>query len=72
MVRANTAFPNHGKAVYGIRNLLRYGIARKASVWNQADKDTRKSVMPCRASFVGLDKKKTSEQSSDVFFFGDP
>ena len=26
---------NHGKAVYGIRNLLRYGIDCKAIVWNQ-------------------------------------
>ena len=27
---------NHGKAVYGIRNLLRHGIDCKAIVWNQA------------------------------------
>ena len=26
--------PNHGEAVYEIRNLLRYGIDCKASVWN--------------------------------------
>ena len=27
---------NHGRAVHGIRNLLRYGIDCKAIVWNQA------------------------------------
>ena len=27
---------NHGGAVHGIRNLLRYGIDCKAIVWNQA------------------------------------
>ena len=28
---------NHGGAVHGIRNLLRYGIDCKAIVWNQAE-----------------------------------
>ena len=29
-----TLAPNHAKGVYGIRNLLRYGIDCEAIVWN--------------------------------------
>ena len=36
---------NHAKGVYGIRNLLRYGIDCKAIVWNQAAENAP-SVMP--------------------------
>ena len=32
----NPCASNHGRAVHGIRNLLRYGIDCKAIVWNQA------------------------------------
>ena len=38
-------FLNHGGAVYGIRNLLRYGIGCKAIVWNQAAENAP-PVMP--------------------------
>ena len=74
--------PNHAEGVYGIRNLLRYGIATKSRMESSRRKytfgdairlrrcHTRWRVIPCQA--CGLDKKITSERCSDVIFFGDP
>ena len=42
----NLSILNHGGAVHGIRNLLRYGIDCKAIVWNQAAENAP-SVIPC-------------------------
>ena len=57
---------NHGGAVHGIRNLLRYGIDCKAIVWNQAaEKCTFGDSIP----ICGLNKKRQISVGICLFWY---